>query len=124
MDSLNLLTIAREAGLTVRADGDRLVVRGPRAAEALAREVLEHKAEVMAALSPPASPQAETAPVDVDDDADDERPVPVPPRKRPPPPTDPGGYCAAHGRLLTYAEQQAGACRWCADGLPPVGPGA
>jgi hypothetical protein len=22
--------------------------------------------------------------------------------------------------LLTYPEQQAGACRWCADGVPPV----
>jgi hypothetical protein len=121
MDSLNLLTIAREAGLTVRVDGDKLVVRGPKASAALAREVLEHKAEVMAALGPPAPPQAEAAPVDADDlrddDADDGRSVPAPPRKCPPPPTDPGGYCTVHKRLLTYREQMAGGCSWCSGAV-------
>ena len=55
MDSLSLLAVAREAGLAVRADGDKLVVRGPRAAEALAREILEHKAELMIVLRPASS---------------------------------------------------------------------
>jgi hypothetical protein len=26
---------------------------------------------------------------------------------------DPGGYCAEHGRLLSYPEQKRGACSWC-----------
>jgi hypothetical protein len=34
----------------VTTDGDRLVVRGPRTAEALAKEILKHKPAVMAAL--------------------------------------------------------------------------
>lgn len=45
-----LLDQARAAGLTVRAEGDRLKVRGPRRAEALAQELLARKAEVMALL--------------------------------------------------------------------------
>jgi hypothetical protein len=52
MDSMTLLAEARTAGIQVLADGDRLVVRGPRAAEALARRLLEHKAEVLARLQP------------------------------------------------------------------------
>lgn len=50
MDGLSLLTDAATAGLTVRVDGDRLVIRGPRAADAVARCLLEHKPEVVAAL--------------------------------------------------------------------------
>jgi hypothetical protein len=41
---------AQAAGLTIRAEGDRLVVRGPRSAEPLARTVLGRKAEVLAFL--------------------------------------------------------------------------
>jgi len=52
MVGLTLLDEARAAGLTVLADGDRLVVRGPRAAEAVARRLLEHKTAVLAALAP------------------------------------------------------------------------
>ena len=26
---------------------------------------------------------------------------------------DPGGFCAAHGRWLSYPEQRRGACSWC-----------
>ncbi len=50
MDGLSLLEEASAAGLKVRRDGDRLVVRGPRDAEALARELLSHKAAVFTAL--------------------------------------------------------------------------
>src|SRR5512136_2848221 len=50
MDGLALLSEATAAGLTVLADGDRLVVRGPRFAEPMARRLLEHKAAVLAAL--------------------------------------------------------------------------
>ena len=42
---------ARQAGLDVRADQDRLVVRGPRRHEALADQLLAHKAEVLALLA-------------------------------------------------------------------------
>ncbi len=50
MEGLSLLDRARLAGLKVRADGDHLVVRGRRSQERLARELLAHKAEVMAEL--------------------------------------------------------------------------
>ena len=51
MDGMTLLAEAQEAGLTVLADGDRLVVRGPKSAEKLARRLLQNKAQVMAALN-------------------------------------------------------------------------
>lgn len=62
MDVLDLLARARAAGLTVHADGGKLIVRGPKSAEALARELGAHKAELLALLArestPPASPVA------------------------------------------------------------------
>ena len=51
MDELALLEAARAAGLTVRAEGERLVVRGPRSAEELARALLARKLEVLALLA-------------------------------------------------------------------------
>ena len=50
MEILNLMAEASAAGLRVRRDGDKLVVRGPRDAEALARGLLSHKADVFTAL--------------------------------------------------------------------------
>ena len=50
MDGLNLFEQARAAGLEIRRDGERLVIRGPKDAEALARELLSHKAEIFTAL--------------------------------------------------------------------------
>jgi hypothetical protein len=50
MDGVRLLAEARANGLRVRADGDRLVIRGPRRAEAVAKRLLERKREVLAAL--------------------------------------------------------------------------
>jgi hypothetical protein len=47
VDGLRLLAAAEEAGLTVSTDGDRLVVRGPRRAEALARELIANKSRVL-----------------------------------------------------------------------------
>jgi hypothetical protein len=52
MDGLILLNRAREAGLAVEADGNKLVIRGPRRAESVARLLIEHKPEVLAALAP------------------------------------------------------------------------
>lgn len=52
MDGLTLLNRAREAGLAVAAEGDKLVIRGPRRAESVARLLIEHKPEVLAALAP------------------------------------------------------------------------
>ena len=51
MDGLALLAEARVAGLTVHAAGDRLVVRGPRAAAAQAEALLARKQCVLAALA-------------------------------------------------------------------------
>ena len=51
MDGLTMLSEARAAGLIVMADGDRLVIRGPRSADTIARRLLANKAVVMAALA-------------------------------------------------------------------------
>jgi hypothetical protein len=45
-----LLAKARAAGLTIRVDGERLVVRGPRSAADLGKMLVSRKAEVLAAL--------------------------------------------------------------------------
>ncbi len=48
-----ILAEAAEAGLAVCVDGGKLIVRGPRRHEALARELLARKPEVIAFLSEP-----------------------------------------------------------------------
>ena len=53
MDGLTLLRQAREAGLAVALDGDRLVIRGPKRAEPVARLLIQNKPEVVAALAGP-----------------------------------------------------------------------
>ena len=50
MGGVDLLERARDAGLTVCQEGEKLVVRGPRSQEPLALELLAHKPEVIAAL--------------------------------------------------------------------------
>jgi hypothetical protein len=54
MDTLALLQQAEAAGLTVSVQGDRLCIRGPRRAEALAQRLLDHKVAILAALAPEA----------------------------------------------------------------------
>jgi len=51
MGGLTLLDEARAAGLAVHAEGDRLIIRGPRQAEPVARRLMESKAAVLAALA-------------------------------------------------------------------------
>jgi len=51
MDGVTLLRRARSAGLRVVAEGDKLVVRGPRRAEPVALLLLAHKPAVSAALA-------------------------------------------------------------------------
>ena len=51
MDGVTLLRRARSAGLRVVAEGDKLVVRGPRRAEPVALLLLAHKPAVIAALA-------------------------------------------------------------------------
>lgn len=51
MSAESLLAAARSAGLKVTAEGDRLVVRGPREAAPLAELLIARKVEVLAALS-------------------------------------------------------------------------
>ena len=58
MGSLTLLAQARAAGLSVAADGDRLIIKGPRRAGPIAHELMGHKAEVLALLE--ASPTKKT----------------------------------------------------------------
>jgi hypothetical protein len=74
MDALNLLEQAREAGLDVHADGEKLVVRGPKKAELLARELLDHKAEVLPLLAVQAAPQATQLPAVTDEPPVDSEP--------------------------------------------------
>ena len=52
MDGLTLLRRAQEAGLAVQAEGDKLLIRGPKRAESVARLLIEYKPAVLAALSP------------------------------------------------------------------------
>ncbi|MBI4507217.1 MAG: hypothetical protein HY691_16930 [Chloroflexi bacterium] len=58
MDGVTLLVQARAAGLDVHADGDRLVVRGPKSAEPLARQLLAAKVEIMPLLAAAAAERA------------------------------------------------------------------
>ena len=51
MDGVSLLDEARAAGLEVRLQGGRLVVRGPRSREDQAQRLLAQKHEVLAALA-------------------------------------------------------------------------
>ena len=51
MAGVKLLEEARAAGLKVRVEGDRLIVRGPKSAERVAKALLEKKAEVLALLN-------------------------------------------------------------------------
>ena len=57
MDGLTLLRRAHDAGLAVVTEGDKLVIRGPKRAEPIARLLIENKPAVMAVLVP-----AKTAP--------------------------------------------------------------
>jgi hypothetical protein len=53
MDAVALLHRAQEAGLRLEPVGDKLLVRGPKRAEAVVKLLADHKAEVLAALSLP-----------------------------------------------------------------------
>ena len=52
MVGVELLAQAKGAGLEVKAEGNRLILRGPRSAEALAKNILAHKDQVIALLQP------------------------------------------------------------------------
>lgn len=56
MTAAELLQAARAAGLRVRVDGDRLVVRGPRHEGDLATQLLARKTELKTLLAAPARP--------------------------------------------------------------------
>jgi hypothetical protein len=51
MDGVSLLAEAKAAGLAVWAEGDKLVIRGPRRAEALAEELLSRKGEILTLIT-------------------------------------------------------------------------
>ena len=65
MDGLDLLQRAGDAGVRVEADGDRLIVRGPRSVQGLVKQLIAHKPDVLAALGRRgASDAAEEVPLD------------------------------------------------------------
>src|SRR5690349_7035576 len=47
----DVLREAQAAGLLIQADGDRLLVRGPKRLEAVAQEVLRYKPEILVHLA-------------------------------------------------------------------------
>lgn len=51
MDALTLLGEAHAAGLMLAVDGDRLRVRGPKAAEPVVRQLAAHKPAIIAVLA-------------------------------------------------------------------------
>jgi hypothetical protein len=59
---VSLLDEAAAAGVDLRIDGERLVVRGPRSAEAVAQRLLARKSEVMALMAHDDAP-AGSAPI-------------------------------------------------------------
>jgi hypothetical protein len=62
MDGMTLLEEARSAGLTVRAEDGRLVVRGPKRAGDLAQRLLANKDQILAALDRPDRPNRPAPP--------------------------------------------------------------
>jgi hypothetical protein len=56
MDGVTLLRRAQQAGLAVKAEGDTLIIRGPKRAEPIARLLIENKPDVLAVLAPPDAP--------------------------------------------------------------------
>ena len=50
MDGVDLILEAKAAGLSVALDGDRLVIRGPRSADAVARKLITNKPAVVVAM--------------------------------------------------------------------------
>jgi hypothetical protein len=53
MTTQDLLTAAERSGIELRADGDQLIVRGPRAAQEFGHVLLKRKAEVLKLLASP-----------------------------------------------------------------------
>lgn len=52
MDALTLIRQAEAAGLTLEAQGDKMIVRGPKSAEPIVRRLAEHKPAILQALEP------------------------------------------------------------------------
>ena len=50
MESLALLATAEAHGMTLSAEGNELVIRGPLSAKGLVTEIVEHKEEILAIL--------------------------------------------------------------------------
>jgi len=73
MDAVTLLETAQAAGFTVAVEGERLQVRGPKAAVAILNQLRERKADIVRLLRGP-------------DDADDDEEFEPPPRAMPPSP--------------------------------------
>jgi len=64
MDGIALIREAEAAGLSLRMDGERLVIRGPKSADAIARRMLAEKSAVVTALVERSRGLSDTADVD------------------------------------------------------------
>jgi hypothetical protein len=71
MAALKLIEEARSAGLKLRAEGDRLVIRGPKSAEPIAKALLDRKEEILPFLQeqPAATIRPTPEPAPFHDDA-------------------------------------------------------
>jgi hypothetical protein len=69
MDFMKLIYEAQVAGLTLRADADKLVIRGPRSAEAIVAQLMAHKDEILAIVrtSCHLSPKPRSTPTNLKD---------------------------------------------------------
>ena len=138
MDALALLAEAEAAGLEVRREGERLVVRGPKSAAALAERILDAKSDLLAILALPRPIAAPPTPaghclkckvptptirailcdacnarrhgLDREDGATPRPPVSAVRRAGPGPSA---AVCATHGRYRTGRVLEAGSSSWC-----------
>ena len=113
MDGLNLLVEAQAAGLTVVVDDGQLRIRGPSSAGQLVQRLIEHKADVLAALtnSPAMGGNGNTSPKT---SGNIDLPLPPPPQRSPadyPDPWAARGYFPVRRIIRNGIEHKREDCR-------------
>jgi hypothetical protein len=118
VDGLTLYKEALAAGLEVRADGEHLVVRGPRRLSHLARELLAHKPEILAILAQSGTSASQDACATINDAEVAWRAEVM--RSQVPPPPHAIGFLLARPELSdAWRELGSDHCHSCGEPLPP-----